>query len=145
MAVKLVTTKEFLQQAIITHQVVESRLEQIAQLQSLAKRTTTTITGVPSAGTSASSVIEERIGEVQEQSALLAEELSRMVDARNEVAEAIARVENVDERTLLELRYLCRFSFREITKRMFLSIRKVFQLHNQALRSVSQNLQSRAY
>lgn len=139
------TAKEFLQQAGNTHLAVESRLEQIARLQSLATKATTVMNGVPTAGTSAGSVIETCIGEVQEQSALLAEEISRMVDARNEVAEAIARVENVDERTLLELRYLCRFSFREITKRMFLSIRKAFQLHNQALRSVSQNLQSRAY
>lgn len=139
------TTKEFLQQAVVTHQVVESRIAQIARLQSLATRTTTAIKGVPSAGTSAGSVIETRIGEVQEKSALLAEEISRMVDVRNEVAEAIARVENVNERTLLELRYLCCFSFREITKLMFLSIRKVFQLHNQALKSVSKNLQSCAY
>lgn len=137
MAVKLVTTKEFLQQAIITHQVVESRIEQITQLQSLAKRTTTTITGVPSAGTSAGSVIEERIGEVQEQSALLAEELSRMVDVRNEVAEAIARVKNPDERCLLELRYLCHYSWEQVAKIFACTERAAFYLHERAVKNLS--------
>lgn len=139
MAVKLVTTKEFLQQAIITHQLVESRIEQIARLQSLATRTTTAVKGTPSAGTSAGSVIEERIGEVQEQSALLAEELSRMVDVRNEVAEAIARVKNPDERCLLELRYLCHYSWKQIAKILSFSVDHVFTLHRQALKNLTVN------
>ena len=138
MAVKLVTTKEFLQQAIITHQVVESRIEQIARLQSLATRTTTVIKGTPSAaGTSAGSIIEARIGEVQKKSALLAEEISRMVDVRNEVAEAIARVKNHDERCLLELRYLCHYSWEQVAKIFACTERAAFYLHERAVKNLS--------
>lgn len=131
------TTKEFLQQAIITHQVVESRIEQIARLQALATRTTTVVKGTPSAGTSAGSVIEERIGEVQKQSALLAEELSHMVDVRNEVAEAIARVKNPDERCLLELRYLCHYSWEQVAKIFACTERAAFYLHERAVKNLS--------
>ncbi|MBR4384068.1 MAG: sigma-70 family RNA polymerase sigma factor [Selenomonadaceae bacterium] len=133
------TQKEFLQQAGNTHLAVESRLEQIARLQSLATKATTVMNGVPTAGTSAGSVIETRIGEVQEQSALLAEEISRMVDARNEVAEAIARVTNPDERCLLELRYLCHYSWEQIAKILTFSVDHVFTLHRQALKNLTVN------
>ena len=137
------TTKEFLQQAFVAHQMVESRLEQIARLQSLATRTTTAIKGVPSAGTSASSVIETQIGKVQEQSALLAEEISRMVDVRNEVAEAIARVKNPDERCLLELRYLCHYSWEQMAKIFLCTERTMFYLHERAIKNLAaqRNLQ----
>ena len=131
------TTKKFLKQAIATHLAVESRLEQIARLQSLATRTTTAITGVPSAGTSASSIIETRIGEIQEQSALLAEELSRMIDVRNEVAETIARVQNPDERCLLELRYLCHYSWEQVAKIFSCTERAAFYLHERAVKNLS--------
>lgn len=131
------TTKKFLQQAIATHLAVESRLEQIARLQSLATRTTTAIKGTPSAGTSAGSVIEARIGEVQELSALLAEELSRMVDVRNEVAETIARVQNPDERCLLELRYLCHYSWEQVAKIFSCTERAAFYLHERAVKNLS--------
>ncbi len=133
------TQKEFLQQAGNTHLAVESRLEQIARLQSLTTKATTVMNGVPTAGTSAGSVIETRIGEVQEQSALLAEEISRMVDARNEVAEAIARVTNPDERCLLELRYLCHYSWEQIAKILTFSVDHVFTLHRQALKNLTVN------
>ena len=133
------TQKEFLQQAGNTHLAVESRLEQIARLQSLATKATTVMNGVPTAGTSAGSVIETRIGEVQEQSALLAEEISRMVDARNEVAEAIARITNPDERCLLELRYLCHYSWEQIAKILTFSVDHVFTLHRQALKNLTVN------
>ena len=133
------TQKEFLQQAGNTHLAVESRLEQIARLQSLATKAITVMNGVPTAGTSAGSVIETRIGEVQEQSALLAEEISRMVDARNEVAEAIARVTNPDERCLLELRYLCHYSWEQIAKILTFSVDHVFTLHRQALKNLTVN------
>jgi len=135
------TAKEFLQQAYIAHGEVDIKLEQIAKLQSLATRVTTTLKNTPCGSAVSGSRIENSVVNIQEQISRLAEEVTNLLAIQEKVATAIKRVENPVERKILEYRYLCFFSWQQITLIMKASQRNIFLIHNQALKNFSVVLQ----
>lgn len=133
------TAKEFLQQVFIAYQEAESKLEQIARIQSLATRTTSVIRAIPLGnGNSLSSRVENAIAAIEGQSEYLADEITRLLKVRDEVAVEIAKLENSSERRILEYRYLCFHSWKEIANIMKTGIRYVFKLHERALENFSE-------
>lgn len=132
------TDKEFLQQVFIAYQEVDSKLEQIARLQSLATRTTTIIHDTPCGnGTSLSSRVEQAIIAIQGQTEFLADEINHLLDVRRDVADAIANVNDPTERRVLEYRYLAFKSWKEISHAMKAGLRHVYKLHERALKNFS--------
>lgn len=130
------TAKEFLQQVFIAYQEVDSKLEQIARLQSLAQRTTTIIHDTPCGnGTSLSSRVEQAIIAIQGQTEYLADEINHLLDVRREVSEAISHVTDPTERRVLAYRYLAFKSWKEISHSMKIGLRTVFRLHEKALKN----------
>lgn len=125
--------KEFLQQFFILQLRIENRLGQIIRLQEMATRTTSVMKEVEIVGSAPTSRIENAIVGIHTDTEKLADEISRVLDIRNEVAEAISNVKNPSERTLLEFRYLCLFPWSKIAELMCFSSERVFQLHRQAL------------
>ena len=134
------TSKEFLQQVYYAQQEINIKLEQIARLQALATRTTTTLKDVPT-GKGTSSVIECAIVEVSEQTARLADEIKQLVKVSKEVAARIARVKNLQEQIILEYRYLCFLPWATISYLLNSSERTIFLLHQKALKNFSEVLQ----
>ncbi len=132
------TEKEFLQQVFIAYKEVDSKLEQIARLQSLATRTTTVIHGTPCGnGAALSSRVESAVISIQAQSEFLADEINHLLDVRQRVADEIAKVTNHDERLVLEYRYLAFRSWKEISYVMKIGLRYVYKLHENALKNFS--------
>lgn len=130
------TAKEFLQQVFDVYKDIDSKLGQIARLQSLATRTTTVIHNTPIGNSRGlSSRVEQAIVEVSGQSDCLATEIKHLLDVRKEVISAIAKVANPDERRILEYRYLAFFSWKEISCSMKSGLRTVYRLHDRALKS----------
>ena len=133
------TAKEFLQQVFIAYQEADSKLEQIARLQSLATRTTTVIHSTPCGnGTSLTSRVEQAIVSIDEQSDKLADELKHFMQVRDTVADAINKITAPNERRLLEFRYLAFKSWKEISHSMKISIRYAYMLHERALKNFSE-------
>lgn len=133
------TSKEFLQQVFIAYQDTESKLEQIARIQSLATRTTSVIKAIPIGnGNALSSRVENAIMAIEGQSEYLADEVAHLLKVREEVSAEIARLENPAERRILEFRYLCFYSWKEIANVMKLGLRYVFKLHERALENFSE-------
>lgn len=131
------TAKEFLQRFFILHREVENNLEQIARLQSLAMRATSVLKGVATGSKASTSCVENSIVAIHEKTAQLAYKIAYMVEVRNEIAETILNVKNPDERCLLELRYLCCYSWDKIVKAMRMSRESVFRLHRRSLENFS--------
>ena len=129
------TAKEFLQRFFVLQQRIESCLDEITNLQSIAKQTTHVMNDVPCGGVSSKSRIENSVVDIQRSTEKLADELALAVDVRAEIAEIISRVENNDERYLLELRYLCFYSWETIAKKMRFSLQWIFKLHDRALKN----------
>ena len=133
------TAKEFLQQVFIAYQEADSKLEQIARLQSLATRTTTVLRSTPCGnGTSLTSRVEQAILAVEGQSEKLADELKHFMQVRDEVADAINKITDPNERRLLEFRYLAFLTWKEISHAMKVGLRYVYKLHERALKNFSE-------
>ncbi|MBR0289646.1 MAG: sigma-70 family RNA polymerase sigma factor [Selenomonadaceae bacterium] len=132
------TEKEFLRQVFIAYQEADSKLEQMARLQSLAQRTTTVIRNTPCGnGRALSSRVEQAVAELAGQSEHLADEIKRLLKVREEVANAIAQITNSAERRVLEYRYLAFFSWKEISHAMKMGLRTVYRLHERAVKNFS--------
>ena len=133
------TSKEFLQQVFIAYQDADSKLEQIARIQALATRTTSVIRAIPLGnGTALSSRVENAIAAIEGQAEYLADEITRLLKVRDEVAAEIAKLDNPVERRILEYRYLCFHSWKEIADDMKRGLRYVYELHSRALKNFSE-------
>lgn len=132
------TDKEFLQQVFIAYQEADSKLEQIARLQSLAQRTTTVIHCTPIGnGAALNSRVEQAVADIEGQSNYLADEINHLLAVRRKVSQAIANVADTSERRVLEYRYLAFLSWKEISHAMKIGLRYVFKLHERALKNFS--------
>lgn len=129
------TEKEFLQQVFIAYKEVDSKLEQMHRLQALATRTTTVIRGTPCGGSALFSRVESAVLSLQAQSEFLADEINHLLDVSQQVADEIAKVDNHNERIVLEQRYLAFRSWKEISHSMKIGLRTVFRLHDKALKN----------
>lgn len=129
------TAKEFLQQAYIAHGEVELKLEQIDRLRSLAKRTTTKISDIPARGSRTASRIEYAVELLDEQADRLADEVLRLLEITKTIANAISAVKNSSERSVLEYRYLCFFSWNQISTLMKTGVSNVYKIHASALKN----------
>ena len=127
------TAKEFLQQAYYAQQEVNMLLEQIEQLQSLATSTTTVFKNAPSGSAGVNSKIETAVIRIQEQINRLTAELTELLNVTEKVSAAIAQVKNPAEKKILKYRYLCFFSWKQISLLMKTSLRQIYRLHSQAL------------
>lgn len=133
------TEREFLQQVFVSYQEVDSKLEQIARLQSLATRTTTIISGTPHGRGTLSSRVEQAIIAINGQTDLLAAEINHLLEVRRAVSDAIATVDNPVDRRILEYRYLAFKSWQEISRAMKMSVRYIYILHGKALKNFSEH------
>ena len=131
------TAKEYLQQAYIAHGELEIKLEQINRLQALATRTTTTLKSTPCGSSVSGSKIESAVIRIQEEMDWLAGEVQDLLAIQENVSTAIKHVENFAERKILEYRYLCFFSWQQISLLMKISRRQLYRLHTQALENFS--------
>ena len=114
---------------------LEGKLDEISNLQSMAKNITQVIRETPSGTPSAVSRIESAVIGIEQKSEELAKELVRTMEARSEIAFAIAQVENPTERCLLEWRYVYFWKWEEIARRLNYSLDHVFTLHKRALQN----------
>ena len=131
------TAKEFLQQAYIAHNEVELKLEQIERLRSLSTRTTAKFSDVHVQASCTNSRIENAVALIDEQADRLADEVVSLLEINKTIADAIAKVKNSTERTVLEYRYLCFFSWPQIATIMKTGLSNIYRIHSAALKNFS--------
>ena len=128
-------TREQLKGIRLADQRINSKLDKIEQLRSLAERTTTLMTGMPRC-----------VGDQDKYNAIicriwaLEKEIDADIDAFAEMhraaSDAIDALENERERIVLEMRYLCYRSWGRIAREMEIPERTVYWLHGQALKHI---------
>ena len=134
------TAKEYLLQAYLLEERIDSKLEQVEALRSLATKSTAIIRSHPGSGGGNDSFMEDVIIKIVDMEREITAEMERMVDLKKEIAETISRVEDQALRTLLEMRYLCYRDWPEIKKAMGYSNASIHRMHKQALEIVEKNL-----
>ena len=128
--------KTYLQQVINIDQQINSRLEQLGRLKTLATHTTSTISDMPKAQGSVSRM-EDTIIKIITMEHEIDEEIDRLVDLKVEVRKQISLMEDARCRLILEERYLNGKKWEAIAASLNYTVRNVQILHGKALEEFS--------
>lgn len=134
------TPKYYLQQAFYLDQLINSKLEQVHHLKALACKATTLLSDMPKSKGSASSRVEDIIVKMMELQEEINQDIDDFVDLKQEIMQAIKKIETFDHRIVLEKRYLGFKKWEEIAVEMNYSIQHVYRLHGQGLQKIQQFL-----
>lgn len=129
--------KEFLSQAFYMNRQIKSKQKRLDVLRdikpgpSMVFSDEVKISGDPKR--SAVEICAIRIADLEEE---IAKDILTLVDVVKAINEVIKRVDNIEYRTILEMRYLAFMDWTEITDRMGYSMRQTFYMHRRALQVV---------
>ena len=132
--------REYLEQAYRLDERITCRLFQLAQLKEMATTISSHIKDVCVQETHNDHKLEDTIVKIVEQEKEIDNEIDALVELKAEVRYVIEKVPNVEQRLLLEERYLCFKSWEEIATDMSYGLRWIYKLHDKALKSVTQIL-----
>ena len=127
------TVKEYLGQAYRLDQRINSKLEQVASLNELATKCTSTLTGMPRNPNRGTSTMADAVGKIVDLQAEINRDIDTLVDLKKEIMGVIKAVVNPEHQTLLEKRYLCFLSWEKIAVDMGYDLRYIHKLHTRAL------------
>ena len=129
------TSKEYLSQAYHLDKRINAKINQVASLNELATKCTSTITGMPHSPNKGTSKMADTIAKIVDLENEINRDIDRLVDLKRELVRAINAVDNTEYKTLLELRYLCFETWEDIAFNMNISMPTAFRLHSFALKN----------
>lgn len=127
------TAKEYLGQAYRIDQWINSKLEQVGSLQALAAKATSTISNTPPSGSRNVHSMEGIIVKIIDLENEINADIDTLVDLKREIMGVIKVIDNPEYQTLLELRYLCFYSWEKVAVEMDYDLRYMHKLHRKAL------------
>lgn len=127
------TVKEYLSQAKFLDQRINSKIQQVAALNDLATKATSTLTGMPRNPNHATSTMEEAITKIIDLQAEINQDIDTLVDLKRDLSATIKAVGNTEYQTVLEKRYLCFLAWEQIAVDMGYDLRYLHKLHSRAL------------
>ena len=127
------TAKDYLGQAYRLDQRINSKLEQVAALNDLATKATSTLTGMPRNPNRATSMMADAIAKIIDLQAEINNDIDRLVDLKREIVGLIKTINNMEYQTLLEKRYLCFETWEQIAVDMGYNVRHVYRIHDEAV------------
>lgn len=130
------TTKEYLAQAYRIDQRINSKLEQIVSLRELATKATSTLSDTPPSGTRNVHSMEGIIVKMMELENEINADIDVLVDLKKEIMSIIKKINNPEQQTLLELRYLCFKTWEQIAVDMGYSIQNAYKVHDRAIENI---------
>ena len=130
------TVKEYFNQAYQLDARINSKIEQVSRLHELATKATSTLSDMPGSATRNTHRMEDTIIKIIDLENEINKEIDRLVDLKTEMTRIIGSVQNMEYQRLLELRYLCFRSWKQIADEMGYSKQHIFRLHNDALEKV---------
>ena len=134
------TAKEYLCQAFMLDEQINTKLEQVSALRHLATKTCTPINDMPGSPTRKADGMEETVIKIVVLDKEINDDIDRLIDIKIEITRRINRVENLERRLLLEKRYLCMDSWEDIAEKLNYSMRYVHKLHSRALQDFNKIL-----
>ena len=136
METKEMTVKEYLSQAKFLDQRINSKIQQMAALNDLATKATSTLTGMPRNPNHATSSMEDVIAKIIDLQAEINNDIDTLVDLKRSLSKTIKAVDSPEYQTVLEKRYLCFQSWEQIAVEMGYDLRWLYRIHGKALEEV---------
>lgn len=135
------TAKEYLGQAYRIDQRINSKIEQLSSLRSLATKATSTLSETPPSGTRNVHRMEDTIVKIIEMEDEINSDIDRLVDLKNDIMKIIKSVSDLEQQTILELRYLCFRTWEEISVEMGYSVQQIYRIRDKAFDRINLNFQ----
>lgn len=127
--------KEYLSQAIWLDRMIDSKLEQLEMLKSLAMKVTSSFTKEKiSGGNIEKSKMESTMVKVIDLEHEINADIDRLVDLKKDIQDTINKMNDINQQLLLELRYLSGKGWDEIAASMGYDPRTVYRIHGKALK-----------
>lgn len=131
------TAKEYLSQAFYMNRQIKAKERRLEWLREIAPGPSMRFSQEEkSKGDPRSSLVEEAALKVVELEEEIASDILDLVRVMKDIASAISRVDSMECRTILEMRYLSFMEWDEIISRMGYSRSYVFRLHGEALNAI---------
>lgn len=128
--------KDYLLQARYLDERITSKTQQIAYLNDLATRCTSTFSDMPRNPNHGGSRLEDCIIKIIDLEGSLKKDIEKLVDLKREIMGVIKAVPNVEYQTLLEKRYLCFITWEQIAVDMNYSMQHIHRMHSNALKEI---------
>lgn len=128
--------KDYLLQARYLDERITSKTQQIASLNDLATRCTSTFSDMPRNPNRGDSKIEDCVIKIIELEESIKNDIEKLVDLKSEIMAVIKAVPNVEYQTLLEKHYLCFITWEQIAVDMNYSMQHIHRMHSNALKEI---------
>ena len=130
------TAKDYLLQARFLDDRINSKTQQIASLNELAAKCTTTFSDMPRNPNRGHSRVEDCVNKIIDLEDSIKKDIEKLVDLKKEIMGVIKAVPNVEYQTLLEKRYLCFITCEQIAVDMNYSMQHIHRMHSAALKEI---------
>lgn len=134
--------KEYLAQAYHLDQRINSKIEQVASLNDLARKAAVTISDMPGSPNRGKSTMADAVEKIIDLKAEINAEIDRLVDLKVGITNTIRQVGNQEYQVLLEKRYLCFQTWEDIAAELGWSLRWTHALHGKALAELDEKMNS---
>jgi len=132
------TAKQYLRQAYRLNELINSDLEELAQLRSLSESVPSpNLSGMPSSGTrNTEPAFARYIDKIVDLEKIINDEIDRFVDLKKEIRCVINNVVDPNEKLVLRLRYIEFLKWEAVASSMDLSLKQIHRIHASALINV---------
>lgn len=130
------TAKEYLSQARYLDARVNAKIAQLASLNDLATKATSTISDMPRVSNYTGSSLENTVVKIIDLQEEINYEIDTLVDLKKEIYRKIQEVSNPEYQTVLERRYICLETWEQIAVDMNYSIQHIHRMHSLALKEI---------
>lgn len=128
--------REYLSQSYRVNQRIYSMLDQIEDLKTLATKISSVTNDMPGSPNRNIHKTENVVVKLLDLEDSVLNEMNILLDLKREMKEVLTKLENIDYRIILEMRYLCYKTWEEIAEDMDYGIRYVHIMHRKALKAV---------
>ncbi|GHU66038.1 hypothetical protein FACS1894184_03060 [Clostridia bacterium] len=130
------TAKEYLNQGYRLNQHINAKIDLKHSLRDMACKATGTLSNQPRSATPELQQMASTVDKIIDLEAVICYEIDNLVELKKEIISVIREVDDMDQQTLLELRYLCFKQWEQIAVDLGYSIRRTFDLHDKALAGI---------
>ena len=129
--------RDFLNRAYKVDQRIDSKIEQVGSLRSLATKATSVLSDMKVQTSHDGRRMEDLVVKIVDLEREINGDIDELIDLKREIMDAIKTVDSPDMQLLLEKRYLLFLSWEQIAKDMEYSTDHVYRLHRDALKKIS--------
>lgn len=136
------TAKEYMEQARYLDMQINSKIEQVRNLNELATKVTTVYSDIPHNLNRNTSPMEETVLKIIDLESEINRDIDALVNLKREIMCVVNSIESAEYRTILEMRYLQFKKWEHIALLMSTDLRWVYRMHGRALNEVQKIINS---